>query len=315
MCSRLPDRGVARRAVAATLVAAALAALSWAQPAVAADDADRLRVWDTRELLALAVAHEHGEGVPRDRLRAAALYCEAARAGDVEGLYALGWMYANGRGVDRSDAFAAGLFTQAARRGHAPARSALALVGGEGDRLPDCMRVDAPRPPEPLAGDVEEEDYVAALPPERRRFADLVARLAPRYAVDPKLALAVAAVESDFDPAARSPKDAQGLMQLIPETAARFAVRNPYDPQQNVRGGLAYLRWLLSYYRGRVDLAVAAYNAGERAVDRYRGVPPFPETRDYVRKIRARFRSDQHPYDPQLADASPVLAPLVSGRR
>lgn len=306
---------VAAIGVKATVV---FAALGFACGAMAADDADLLRARDARELVAMAVAYEHGEGVARDQLKAAALYCEAARAGDAEALYGLGWMYANGRGVARDDALAAGLFAQAAEAGHAPARKALTLVGGPGDRLPDCMRPDEPAPDESLSEDAmldEEADPFAGLSPDKRQIAELVAKLAPRYAVDPRLALAVIAVESDFDPRARSPKDAQGLMQLIPETAARFAVRNALDPQQNLRGGLSYLRWLLSYYRGQVVLAIAAYNAGERAVDRYRGIPPYPETRDYVRKIRARFRNEQHPYDPQIADASPLLAPLAARRK
>ena len=74
---------------------------------------------------------------------------------------------------------------------------------------------------------------------------------------------------------ALSPKNAKGLMQLIPATAARFNVRNPYDPAQNIRGGIAYLSWLLAYFEGDVTLVAAAYNAGEGAVERYRGVPPY----------------------------------------
>jgi soluble lytic murein transglycosylase-like protein len=97
-------------------------------------------------------------------------------------------------------------------------------------------------------------------------------------------------------------------MQLIPETAARFGVRNAYDPKDNVRGGLAYLRWLLSYYRGRVTLALAAYNAGEHVVDRFQGVPPYPETQGYVRRIMSALRMEHHPYDEHLAEPSPVLA-------
>ena len=112
----------------------------------------------------------------------------------------------------------------------------------------------------------------------------MVSAVAPSYGIEPKLALAVITVESNFDIRARSEKDARGLMQLIPETAARFKVKDAFDARDNVRGGLAYLRWLLAYYRGRVALAAAAYNAGEKAVDRYGGVPPYAETREYVRQ-------------------------------
>ena len=266
-----------------------------------------------QDRVALAVAYEHGEGVPKDQARAAALYCEEARAGNPEAQYGLGWMYANGRGVARDEALAASLFALAAEAGHRPAQRALTFVGYVDARLPDCMRVEEPPPVE--ATIEEEPDPFAGLPPDKQRIVDLVARLAPTYAVDTRLALAVIAVESDFEPRARSVKDARGLMQLIPDTAARFNVRNSFDPQENIKGGLAYLRWLLSYYRGQVALAVAAYNAGERMVDKHRGIPPFPETRDYVRKIRVLFRSDQHPFDPRIADASPALAPVVAGRK
>src|SRR5690606_8467899 len=124
---------------------------------------------------------------------------------------------------------------------------------------------------------------------------------------DPRLVLAVLRTESNFDPLARSPKNAQGLMQLIPATAERFAVRNAFDPVDNLRGGIRYLRWLLSYFQGDVTLALAGYNAGEGAVDRARGVPPYRETRAYVQRIRALYPHDHHPFDARVTDPSPWL--------
>jgi hypothetical protein len=158
-----------------------------------------------------------------------------------------------------------------------------------------------PPPPEPVAPAVPEavpfevvERYVLALPQDKRRHAQMIKRLALSFEVDPRLALAIARAESNFDALAVSPKNAQGLMQLIPDTAARFGVRNILDPEQNVRGGLAYLRWLLARFNHDVELASAAYNAGEGAVDRYGGVPPFRETQEYVRRILHFYRSPRH---------------------
>jgi soluble lytic murein transglycosylase-like protein len=84
-------------------------------------------------------------------------------------------------------------------------------------------------------------------------------------------------------------------------------VRKPFDPIQNVRGGMAYLRWLLAYYQGDVTLVAAAYNAGEKAVDRYRGIPPYAETRAYVKRILEFFRRTEHPYDATITEPSPEL--------
>jgi soluble lytic murein transglycosylase-like protein len=103
-------------------------------------------------------------------------------------------------------------------------------------------------------------------------------------------------------------------MQLIPETAARFNVRKPFDPAQNIRGGLAYLRWLLAYFGGNVTLVAAAYNAGEGTVERYGGVPPYAETRAYVQKIRRYFRRDEHPFDATVTDPSPELSRIRAVR-
>ena len=257
-------------------------------------------------LVAQGLAYEHGEGVPKDPLKAAALYCEAGRDGDPEAQYSLGWMYMNGRGVPRDDAVAASFFVLAAAAGHTGAIKALAYAGEERGRLPGCMHRPDPLPmqEENAAGVV---DPFAELPTRKRKIADRVAALAPRYAIDTRLALAVIAVESNFEPGARSVKDARGLMQLIPETAARFKVKDSFNIEDNVRGGLAYLRWLLAYYKGYIVLAAAAYNAGEAVVDRYQGIPPYPETREYVRQVLRLYGNTQHPYDPRIVKPASFL--------
>jgi hypothetical protein len=258
--------------------------------------------------LARAIAYENGEGVAKDPGIAAALYCEVAVAGNAEAAYRLGWMYANGRGVAHDDDVASALFWLAAESGHRYARIMLDRLGGVHGMLPDCMEppVPPPEPPQVAEDEPADVDPLAELLHDKQEVVGIVDDLAPRFGVDPRLALAVIAVESNFNPLARSVKDAQGLMQLIPETAARFDVRRPFDAKQNVRGGLAYLRWLLAYYRGQVALVAAAYNAGEGAVDRYRGVPPYPETRDYVRRVLGLFRRAFHPFDPAVVEPSIV---------
>lgn len=117
-------------------------------------------------------------------------------------------------------------------------------------------------------------------------YEPLVLEHATRYALRPELVRAVIQVESGFNPRARSAKGAMGLMQLMPATARELGVHDPYDPSQNIRGGSAYLRQLLDKYAGSEELALAAYNAGSGAVDRHgRNIPPYRETRDYVRKV------------------------------
>ena len=130
--------------------------------------------------------------------------------------------------------------------------------------------------------------------------------MAPEYRVETQLALAIIEAESNFNTVALSPKNAKGLMQLIPETAARFHVRNPYDPAQNIRGGLAYLRWLLKHFDGDVRLALAGYNAGERTVEKCGNqVPEIKETKNYVKNITAAYGKTHHPVlDPTQARAA-----------
>ncbi len=110
-----------------------------------------------------------------------------------------------------------------------------------------------------------------------------------QYGVDAAIVKAVIAVESCYNTAALSPKGAQGLMQLIPDTAARFGVTNAFDSSENIRGGTKYLSWLINRYNGDFSKAVAAYNAGEGAVDRYQGIPPYAETQQYVQRVLSLY--------------------------
>lgn len=272
---------------------------------VGAVQADPLLQVRAQELAEQALAHEHGEGVPRDLERAAELYCRAARLGDPESQFALGWMYANGRGFERDDQQAGALFALAAARGHEQAARMLRFTGDGDGHLPSCMRGGGGFLAEASA---DLEARINRLPADRRVIADLVVQLAERYEISPTLALAIALTESAMNPAAVSPKNAMGVMQLIPDTAARFNVRNAFDPEQNIRGGLAYLRWLLAYFEGDIALAAAAYNAGEGAVERYRGVPPFRETQAYVQRIMQFVQHPEHPYDSSVVRPSAVMS-------
>ena len=126
-------------------------------------------------------------------------------------------------------------------------------------------------------------------------YDQAIADAAGRSGVDPKLVKSVMLVESNFNPRAVSRKGARGLMQLMPETAKRFGVADRFDPPENLRGGVEYLALLLRQFSGDVTLALAAYNAGENAVERHAGVPPFAETREYVRRALVAYRGAAGP--------------------
>ena len=239
-------------------------------PALAGDKGDT-------SYLQLARDYEQGRnGRPRDYRQALRLYCLAEAENAAEAAYRLGWMHFAGRGVPRDMARAAWWFRKAAAKGDRTAANLLKrLQGVEPREDPACRRL--------LAGSSR----------NRRELEKWVYRLAPDYHLDPSLVLAVIEVESGFNPKARSPKGAIGLMQLMPGTARRFGVRNPWDPVQNLRGGMAYLRWLLDRFDGDLKLVLAGYNAGEEMVKRYRGVPPFRETRRYVQRITRSLEDDK----------------------
>ncbi|HYD31566.1 MAG TPA: transglycosylase SLT domain-containing protein [Azospirillaceae bacterium] len=240
----------------------------------------------------LAIRYETAFGARRDLPKALMLYCQAAGEGHAEAAFRLGWMHLFGRGVDIDEPMAAAWFRLAAGRGYAQAIDMLRLIGpADGPSEPRCPLADNPSVDAP------------------RHIVRLVDKLAPRYGLDPALVLSVMAVESSFRPHAVSPRKARGLMQLSPDTARRFGVARPLDPADNIRGGMRYLQYLLAYFEGNVTLVLAAYNAGEGAVDRFGGVPPYRETRAYVKKVRALYAKTRHPFQSEMAARS---SPLVT---
>jgi soluble lytic murein transglycosylase-like protein len=132
-------------------------------------------------------------------------------------------------------------------------------------------------------------------------FANLIATAAQTHGVAPELVASVIAVESNFNPGAVSWKSARGLMQLMPETAARFGVTNVFDPAQNIDAGTRYLKELLLKYQGDLRLTLAAYNAGPERVEQYKSIPPYRETQDYVRRVIEKFRKASTPSGQLLA--------------
>ncbi|MGF1526653.1 MAG: lytic transglycosylase domain-containing protein [Candidatus Competibacterales bacterium] len=249
-------------------------ALGLAATAAPASPAEEPQAMASPEALTrLARRHEHGEGVAKDLPRALDLYCRAAGKGYAPAAYALGWIYFNGRGGVRDDAKAAGWFERARALGDAHAKRLLVHLEGVEPAAVRCG-----------------EGYRSPWDRAPRPIVDQVLRLAPTFDLDPALVLAVIQVESAFDRHAVSKADAQGLMQLIPATAERFGVADPFDVEQNLKGGMAYLRWLLARFDANLTLALAGYNAGEGAVERHRGVPPYPETQAYVRRVLGLYR-------------------------
>lgn len=313
-----PVRRAARLLVPAALALGLLAGRAAAADVPATDEpasAAALPLSESQRLTELGKFFDLSDPPSQDFEKARDLYCRAAALGNGEAVQRLGWLYFRGRGVAADEATAATLFRWAGQLGETRGPAAAAMAGGGGPAVPppclarlgihsvevlrDRQRAAAvPARPVPSATvDAPAAFRPGAAPAEQRRIAQLVVQHARLYRLDPRLVLAIVRAESNFDAAALSPKNAQGLMQLIPETARRFSVSDPFDAAENIKGGMAYVRWLLAYYRGDVTLTLAAYNAGEGAVDRFRGVPPFPETLSYVQRIRALYPFDRHPFD------------------
>ncbi|MGH9310079.1 MAG: lytic transglycosylase domain-containing protein [Vicinamibacterales bacterium] len=151
------------------------------------------------------------------------------------------------------------------------------------DRIvPDEVPYQEPSPaPAPVPAAAKAVQAVLAAGP----YSEIISSMSQAHGLDPMLVNALIQVESNYRPRARSHKGAMGLMQLMPSTARRYNVRNPYDPRANVAAGVKHLKSLMDSFGGAVELALAAYNAGEGAVKKFGGVPPYRETRNYVSRI------------------------------
>lgn len=241
----------------------------------------------------MALGYEHGRGVRKNYQKAFDLYCQAALKGDAQAAYYLGFMHFNGRGIPKNLAIAMHWFKQSAKGGDKYAKKmAIRFRGVSSIEDKTCK-------PEPELKWVEN--------PNRKIVRGWVEKIAPSYGIDPGLVMAVIQAESSFNPSALSNKNAQGLMQLIPATAKRFGVKDTFNPIQNIHGGTAYLSWLMKHFAGNVEWVLAAYNAGEGAVERYQGVPPYQETQHYVKKILRRYQKTEHPI-PHSSQAQQLAA-------
>ncbi len=220
--------------------------------------------------------------------KAIALYCVAASTGNPEGYFRIGRLLATGPASVRSAKMANSYLAMAIRLGNQQAsryynprvgnapmddQCGVGMRGGQGSyfALPSTpFNVEA---------------YLARQSPGKQKLATMLRHAAKRHQVDVRLVLAIAIAESNLESRAVSAKNAQGVMQLIPETQQRFGVTQPFDPAQNIKGGVSYLKWLDRHFDGDWVLISAAYNAGEKAVERYGGIPPYDETREYVKRV------------------------------
>ena len=230
--------------------------------------------------LAQGQAAERGVGIRKNPGLAIELYCDAATMGSSEGFFRIGRMFMRERKL-RNPRLANAYLALAARLGHRQASMLHdpLVANASIDEICSDHNGQVGQPAFDLDG------YIAGLTQAKRKVAAIIRQKAPLYGVDVRMALGIALAESNLDANAVSPKNAQGVMQLIPDTQERFGVNKPFDAEQNIKGGLAYLQWLQKRFGGQRKLVAAAYNAGEGTVERYGGVPPYPETENYVRRV------------------------------
>lgn len=270
----------------------------WPGPAAADASADVHS--DAQALYRHGLKLERGAGMPRDHRQALESFCAAGAAGHPDAAFSTGWMFLTGTGAAADRRAAAAWFAKAAAAGHGGAQRMARRLASAPAALAVCPSAASPT-----------ADHA---PPQR--LVRMIDRTAKRHGLDRELMLAVVAIESGFRIDAVSPRAARGLMQLTGATALRFGVRDPFDPAQNLDGGARYLRWLLARFDGDVTLALAAYNAGEGAVRRHGGVPPFAETESYIRKVRRYYPRNRHPVDtaPAALPQGPVGTQVADAR-
>jgi hypothetical protein len=198
----------------------------------------------TRAQFELARRYETGVGTASNSTKAFDFYCKAAAKGHPMAAYRLGTLYHLGKGVARDDAMAASWFRRSIELGHPEAR----------EMMPKFASVKQLPAPGCYVASVRSPEHMPAPP----QIEKMVRGMAPEFGLDPNFVLAIMQIESNYRTDAVSPRNAQGLMQLIPDTAERFGVKDPFDAKDNLRGGMRYLRWLLAYFQGDVSLVAAA---------------------------------------------------------
>lgn len=241
---------------------------------------------DLAAQIELATAYEHGEGITKNPQKAVKWYCKAAVKGSIDAQRNLAWMFLNARGIEKNEALAVRWFKAAAKSGDQYSQQMLSRLNADlQTKKSVCVVLPTPY--------WETKKCSKSC----KKVVKIVHDIAPGYNMEPRLILALIHQESNFKIKARSHKGAIGLMQLMPETAKRFGVKNIWDPEQNIKGGTRYLVWLLKRYQGNVTLTLAGYNAGENAVARYKGIPPYKETQNYVKRIMKVYGKSHHPYE------------------